>query len=93
MFHNRRKDQLQVLYADGQGRWLWDKRLEPGRFCIPPAACAASALDARGFSLLLEGLDVALAEQAPRRAMRTVAYEKDLPLRAIGVQLPAWNAW
>lgn len=93
MFHNRRKDQLKVLYADGQGRWLWDKRLEPGRFCIPAAACAAIALDARRFSLLLEGLDVALAAQAPRRAMRAVAYEKDLPLRAIGVQMPAWNAW
>jgi hypothetical protein len=49
------------------------KRLEQGCFCIPPAAGEALELDARELALLLEGLDVALAEQAPRRAILAVA--------------------
>jgi transposase len=73
VFHNRRKDKLKVLYYDGQGLCLWYKRLEQGCFCIPPAAGEALELDARELALLLEGLDVALAEQAPRRAILAVA--------------------
>jgi transposase len=73
VFHNRRKDKLKVLYYDGQGLCLWYKRLERGCFRIPPAEGEAVALDARQLGLLLEGLDVTLAAQAPRRAIRAVA--------------------
>ncbi len=73
VFHNRRKDKLKVLYYDGQGLCLWYKRLERGCFRIPPAEDEVIALDARQLGLLLEGLDVTLAAQAPRRAIRAVA--------------------
>jgi transposase len=73
VFYNRRKDKLKVLYYDGQGLCLWYKRLERGCFPIPAAEGEAIALDARQLSLLLDGLDLALAAQAPRAEIRAVA--------------------
>jgi transposase len=72
-FYNRVGDKLKVLYYDGQGLCLWYKRLERGRFRIPACEGESVALTPQELSLLLDGLDMGLAEQMPRRAIRALA--------------------
>ena len=72
-FTNRRGDKLTLLYSDGQGLCLWYKRLERGRFPIPAASDESLELSAKELALLLDGLDIGLAAQMPRRAIRAVA--------------------
>ena len=72
-FCNRRGDKLKVLYYDGQGLCLWYKRLERGRFRIPTGEGDAVELSARELALLLDGLEVGLAAQMPRREVQAVA--------------------
>jgi transposase len=72
-FCNRRGDKIKVLYYDGQGLCLWYKRMERGRFQIPATQGDAVELSAQELTLLLDGLEVALAARMPRRAIRAVA--------------------
>ena len=72
-FYNRVGDKIKVLYYDGQGLCLWYNRLERGRFRIPACDSESVELTPQELSLLLDGLDVGLAAQMPRRAIRALA--------------------
>ncbi len=72
-FYNRVGDKLKVLYYDGQGLCLWYKRLERGRFRIPACEAESVELTSQELSLLLDGLEIGLAAQMPRRAIQAVA--------------------
>ena len=73
VFYNRVGDKLKILYYDGQGLCQWYKRLERGRFRIPRAQGEAVTLSGKELSLLMDGLDMVLAGQMPRRSIRAVA--------------------
>lgn len=72
VFSNRRGDKIKVLYYDGQGLCLWYKRLERGRFQIPASNLDRVELTSPALGLLLDGLDIGLAEQLPKRRIRAV---------------------
>ena len=56
VFVNRRRTQAKVLRWDGEGLALWHKRLERGRFTVPPCRDGRVELDRRHLALLLEGV-------------------------------------
>ena len=72
-FSNRAGDKLKVLYYDGQGLCLWYKRLERGRFRIPAGDAESVELSSQQLSLLLDGLEIGLADRMPRRVIRALA--------------------
>lgn len=66
VFRGRRGDRVKVLVWDRNGFILLYKRLEKSRFHFPDPASPNRELDATALTLLLEGLDLELAAQAPR---------------------------
>jgi transposase len=58
LFCNRRRNLLKVLYWDGNGFALWQKRLEKDTFPWPKNEKQALEINERQLKLLLEGLDV-----------------------------------
>jgi len=72
-FCNKRGDKLKVLYYDGQGLCLWYKRLERGRFRIPRVEGDTLELTARELGLLLEGLEIGLAQRMPSAHIQALA--------------------
>ncbi len=48
---------LKVIWFDGQGAWLFSKRLEKGRFVWPSAADGVVAISSARLGYLLEGID------------------------------------
>lgn len=70
VFLNRRRDLMKILYWDGSGYCIWYKRLECGRFQLPPALAGAEAtgleLSSAQLSLILQGIDLASARQRLR---------------------------
>src|SRR5437868_12783915 len=56
VFYNRGMDKLKVLYWDKNGFCLWYKRLEEGRFFIPPVEGDAYGLTSEQLRWLLDGL-------------------------------------
>lgn len=57
VFSHRRRRMVKVLYWDGTGFCLWQKRLERGRFRWPETEGAVAELSARELRWLLEGLE------------------------------------
>lgn len=57
VFRNRRGDRIKVLGFDGQGYWLFYKRLEQGTFAWPGPEQAALTVDSAALTLLLSGVD------------------------------------
>ncbi|MGR6837027.1 IS66 family insertion sequence element accessory protein TnpB [Syntrophomonas erecta] len=56
VFCNRNRDRIKILEWDGDGFWLYFKRLERGRFRWPAKGDAATmVLDAKELSYLIEG--------------------------------------
>jgi len=56
VFVNRRRTQVKVLHWDGDGLALWHKRLERGRFKVPPCRGGRVELSPSGLTLLLESI-------------------------------------
>jgi transposase len=58
VFYNKRKDLVKILYWQKNGFCLWQKKLEKGTFCLPPAfsghSLEISAYHLQGF---IQGLD------------------------------------
>jgi transposase len=66
VFRNRRGTAIKLLFYDGQGFWLCQKRLSRGRFSSWPSGDAGSrALEAHQLQVLLAGGDADAARGAP----------------------------
>jgi transposase len=65
-FNNRRRDRLKLLGWDGQGFWIWYKRLESGVFQRPATVenQVQMEIDVTQLSLIIHGIDL---ESAKRR--------------------------
>lgn len=57
VFRGRRGDMIKVLWFDGDGLCLLQKRLERGRFVWPQAESGTVSLSRAQLSMLLEGID------------------------------------
>lgn len=67
-FINRRRDRLKLLGWDGQGFWIWYKRLESGVFERPAAGRAEVQIeiDVTQLSLIINGIDLRSAKRRRR---------------------------
>ena len=70
VFRNRRADRLKLLYWDGDGFAIWQKRLEIGSFEFPEVevgdAAAGVSIRATDLALILGGIDLASAKRRKR---------------------------
>jgi transposase len=68
VFVGKRRDKVKVLAWDGGGFLLLYKRLEAGRFRMPPVAEDATCvqLDATQLAMLLDGIDLTRVRRPPR---------------------------
>lgn len=71
-FINRRRDRLKLLGWDGQGFWIWYKRLESGVFERPVLveSQVQIEIDVTQLSLIINGIDLNSAKRR-RRYHRT----------------------
>ena len=67
-FINRRCDRLKLLGWDGQGFWIWYKRLESGSFEKPTADSkqVQIEIDVTQLSLIINGIDLRSAKRRHR---------------------------
>jgi transposase len=65
VFRAKRADRVKILYWDGSGLCLFQKRLEKGRFVWPPVQDGAIRLSAGQLGLLLEGLEWSRVQPKP----------------------------
>lgn len=67
-FINRRRDRLKLLGWDGQGFWIWYKRLESGLFEKPATAegQVQMEIDVTQLSLIINGIDLRSAKRRRR---------------------------
>jgi len=67
-FINRRQDRLKLLGWDGQGFWIWYKRLESGAFEQPTAGPnrRQMEIDVTQLSLIINGIDLGSAKRRRR---------------------------
>ena len=64
VFVSRRRDIVKALYWDRDGFALWSKRLERGRFVVPPGG--AAEIGRADLALLLEGVSARVIRRSPR---------------------------
>jgi transposase len=57
VFRGKRGDLIKLLWFDGDGLCLFQKRLERGRFIWPQATSGTVCLTRAQLSMLLEGID------------------------------------
>jgi transposase len=57
VFRGRRGDLIKLLWWDGDGLYLFAKRLERGRFVWPKVESGTVSLTCAQLSMLLEGID------------------------------------
>jgi transposase len=65
-FRGKRGGLVKILWFDGQGMWLFSKRLEKGHFLWPTTSTGRVSLSPAQLSMLLEGIDWRM----PRRVHR-----------------------
>lgn len=69
VFINRQRDYLKVLSFDGDGQWLWSKRLEKGTFGKKGLFCEGKShieLSTAELLMLLEGFEFRDVRRRPR---------------------------
>lgn len=66
VFRGRRGDRIKILVWDRNGFLMLYKRLEKSRFRFPTVSSSRIELGSTQLALLLDGLDVELADGAPR---------------------------
>lgn len=66
VFVNRRRDRLKAMAWDGDGFWIWYKRLEAGTFQLPSVSSVAVELDAAELSMILGGIDLSSVRRRKR---------------------------
>lgn len=66
VFRGRRGDLIKAVWHDGQGAWLFSKRLERGRFIWPSVADGAVIITPAQLGYLLEGIDWRMAQETWR---------------------------
>jgi transposase len=66
VFRNREETKLKILYWDREGYAIWYKRLERGTFVLPRGATSGVEVDAKLFSMFLNGLDEERTEKKER---------------------------
>ena len=67
VFVNRRRTILKILAFDGDGYWIWSKRLEAGRFAMRGESHSGQVLLNRTALLaLIEGTDIVVKRQRKR---------------------------
>jgi len=68
VFMNKRRDRLKLLVWDGDGFWIFYKRLEKGTFQMPPHTKEFSSLRVRYEDLLLitRGIDLGSVRKRSR---------------------------
>jgi len=66
VFFNRPRTRVKILVWDRTGYWLWYKRLEEGTFKLPAGERSGAELSAAELSLILEGIDLAVARRHKR---------------------------
>ena len=71
VFCNRGRDRLKILEWDGNGFWLYFKRLEKGRFKWPTAEEATMSLNSEELLLLLK--NPGLVQKVLRKELKTGA--------------------
>lgn len=68
VFGNRRRDRIKILGWDGNGFWLFMKRLEANdRFIWPDSQTEVVTLTVELLHWLLDGVDIAALERHPKR--------------------------
>lgn len=67
-FINRRRDRLKLLGWDGQGFWIWYKRLESGGFQKSAASGdqVQTEIDVTQLSLIINGIELSSAQRRRR---------------------------
>ena len=66
VFRGRQGDLIKIIWWDGQGAWLFSKRLEKGRFVWPSAKEGKIALTPAQLAMLLDGIDWRLPQRTWR---------------------------
>jgi len=69
VFCNRSRNIIKILYWDRNGFCLWHKRLEKDNFKWPASEHEVLAADHRQLMLLIDGLDISIAESAHKRLL------------------------
>jgi len=80
VFINRRGDRLKLLGWDGQGFWIWYKRLESGLFEKPTTDSNRMQveIDVTQLSLIINGIDLRSAKRRRRYQTATPATPKKI---------------
>lgn len=68
VFGNKRRTRLKILYFDGTGLWLMNKRLERGTFSWPRSTepgVSKVRLRAEALAMLTDGIDLRGAKMRP----------------------------
>ncbi|MEZ4491167.1 MAG: IS66 family insertion sequence element accessory protein TnpB [Cyanobacteriota/Melainabacteria group bacterium] len=66
LFRNKSEDKLKVLWWDRDGFALFYKRLEKGKFSLPPSTGGTLEIDSSVLSMLLHGFDAGAMKRQKR---------------------------
>ena len=69
LFRGRRGGQIKMLWWDGQGAWLFTKRLERGQFVWPSAKEGKISLSRAQLAMLMKGIDWRIVQKTWRPSM------------------------